>query len=1599
MWKYVSYVLILLFCTGARVSAQYTYTNHATTIDTRQFCNVYGVAQVGGTIRANSYNYSGYHFIGMTYRFYYKSGASYIPIGNYTIRDVSGSVQTSFTNINPTYFDGNRLYNPMIQENTYDPSFPNEGGLFQTSFNLPIGAFPNHAGMQLSFTMEGIDQINVTSLETEYKDFVNPLLHPGSMTAPSISASQTSICNGNATFISTTPDYSGTYNFRWYRDNVELGETGPAITTTTPGTYKAAIYDGCMSATTEEVTITGGSSPTTPSIVTNTASPLCDGASAVIFVTGTPSGTITWNTGETGNSIVVSAAGSYTARASNGCGTSGWSNAVSFSTLNSPSAPSAVNSGASNLCNGSSTTLYAGGSSPFTWYKDDVPFNSGNALSVNTAGTYTVKSNNICGYSAASNAIVITTGNRPPAPNIATNVSSPLCPGTTAQVYVTNPSAHVSWNTGASGTSIEVTTAGSYYATQSNACGTSLTSNVITFTSKSLPPAPSITSSNGTSLCNGATTTLSTTPSAGGTIYWSNGATGNSIIVSAAGNYSARESNECGFGPYSNTITITAGSVPPAPTVTPPGNHLLCNGESHTFTSSGTNITWSNGVTGNSMTTAVAGTYYAYDRNACGNSANSNSVVITAGNCPTPSPGTSFFVCPGALKTLDAGAGYETYLWNNGETTQKISVGPGNYAVTVTKNGCAATSVMVTVGYYTVVTPVINPSGPLTFCNGGSVTLSASTGTGYAWSNGATTNPIIVTTPGTYFVTVTDANGCQATSANTNVVVNPLPIASITGTTAVCQNSSAPTILFSGNNATAPYTFFYKVNGGSTLTITTVSGSSVSVAVPTNVFGTFTYQLVGVQESSSTTCYNVASGSATVTVNELPSASIAGSTTVCKNSAAPSIVFSASGGVAPYTFTYNINGGTNQTVTTTSGSSVAIPAPTTTPGTFVYTLLSVRESSGTTCSNVASGSATVVVRDLPNATIAGSTAVCQNSASQSVTFTGSNGVAPYMFTYRINGGTTQSITTSTGSSVSVAAPTNLPGIFSYELMGVQESSSTTCYHAYSEVVTVIVNELATATIVGNTTVCKNSAAPVITFSATGGVAPYTFTYNINGGASQTVSTLSGNSVTVTVPTATPGTYVYNLVSVRESSGTTCTSTAVGSAMVVVRDLPNAGIAGTTAVCQYAAMPTVTFTGSNGVAPYTFTYRINGGSVQRVTTTTGNSVTVGVPTNTTGSFVYSLVSVSESGTATCANTASGSVEVIVNAQPANAVIAVAQSHLCNGETGTITVMNWQEGFSYTWYRDGVLFTTSFGQTIAVTQSGSYTVMVTSPEGCNAAGISNAVSVTVGTISTPIITGKLKVCKGGKTKLLLTSLNTSMAFEKILWTHLRLVPPLIYDSVNNTNSFSASAGQYRILVKREGCVDSTIVAVTANDTEVPAGELKIFPNTIPYGGRTTLTAEVSNTEKFEWDFGDGRKAVTVSGTLEQTFFTSKDSVLVKLHAVSETNCQTDFTGLLLIGKPGTPTIIDRSFTGNLKDWNFFPVPFRDELKLSVILKRNEKVRLDVFTGDGSWVRSYEFSGKKGENLFQLHKLESLAAGVVYFVMGIYNGEKHYDKIYKY
>ena len=98
-----------------------------------------------------------------------------------------------------------------------------------------------------------------------------------------------------------------------------------------------------------------------------------------------------------------------------------------------------------------------------------------------------------------------------------------------------------------------------------------------------------------------------------------------------------------------------------------------------------------------------------------------------------------------------------------------------------------------------------------------------------------------------------------------------------------------------------------------------------------------------------------------------------------------------------------------------------------------------------------------------------------------------------------------------------------------------------------------------------------------------------------------------------------------MVSVKDASSTTCVQAQVGSTTITVNPLPTATISGTVSVCENGAEPTITFTGANATAPYTFTYNIDGGANQTVTSV-GNTATITAPTGTVGSFTLNIVSV-------------------------------------------------------------------------------------------------------------------------------------------------------------------------------------------------------------------------------------------------------------------------------------------------------------------------------------------------------------------------------------
>lgn len=148
--------------------------------------------------------------------------------------------------------------------------------------------------------------------------------------------------------------------------------------------------------------------------------------------------------------------------------------------------------------------------------------------------------------------------------------------------------------------------------------------------------------------------------------------------------------------------------------------------------------------------------------------------------------------------------------------------------------------------------PVITPSGPTDFCDGGSVILYASGFSSYVWTPSGTADSLLVNTSGTYTVTVTDSMGCQN---STSQVVNVFTLPTIDAGTATpyCDGDSTQ-LLASGGES-------YVWTPNSDLNDNTVSNPYVS----TSTSGW--YYVVGTDANG---C--IGDDSVFVTVNPLPAA-------------------------------------------------------------------------------------------------------------------------------------------------------------------------------------------------------------------------------------------------------------------------------------------------------------------------------------------------------------------------------------------------------------------------------------------------------------------------------------------------------------------------------------------------------------------------------------------------------------------------------------------------------------------------------------------------------------------------------------------------------
>lgn len=347
------------------------------------------------------------------------------------------------------------------------------------------------------------------------------------------------------------------------------------------------------------------------------------------------------------------------------------------------------------------------------------------------------------------------------------------------------------------------------------------------------------------------------------------------------------------------------------------------------------------------------------------------------------------------------------------------------------------------------------------------------------------------------------------------------------------------------------------------------------------------------------------------------------------------------------------------------------------PGNYTYTApgsyqISVTAQTGGVggCGSESVKDFEIAIENRPTAGYSFNTPACLNEV---VNFTNSSTTAHPFYQWNWNFSDPGSGANNTSG---ISAPTHLftsPGTYTVSYWAMSEIGCKTDTLQQQ----VIVPANPTATISGAANVCINTASPVVTFTGSGGVLPYTFTYTINGGAPQTIVTTGTNtSATISVPTGSPTNQLFALVSVSTGTSASCVTNAAptDTVRVIVRDLTTANISGNTTVCQdVATAPQVTFTANGGIAPYTFTYNINGGTSQTITTTSGNSITITVPLTTPGTFAYNLTNVADAG-GNCVQTPSGTATVTVKATPSisfAASPAPPAASLCNNRTITFT----------------------------------------------------------------------------------------------------------------------------------------------------------------------------------------------------------------------------------------------------------------------------------------------------------------------------------------
>ena len=609
------------------------------------------------------------------------------------------------------------------------------------------------------------------------------------------------------------------------------------------------------------------------------------------------------------------------------------------------------------------------------------------------------------------------------------------------------------------------------------------------------------------------------------------------------------------------------------------------------------------------------------------------------------------------------------------------AAGTFNYSIPLT-GGCntffATGSILVNPN--NTVTP---SSGPQTLCINTTLatishTTTGATGIGTAtglpagaiasWLANTITISGVPSASGTFNYNIPLTGGCGGAATGTITVIPSNTVTTAT-TPTLCINTVLPSFVHTTTGATGIGT----ATGLPAGVIASWATNTITISGAPTTSGTFNYSipLTGGCSTINATGSIIVNPDNTVT-------STTSNQTVCINTVLPLITHTTTGATGIGTATSLPSGVT----ATWAGNIITISGTPTASGIFNY---SIPLTGG--C-NTLFATGTITVNPVPVVNITNPAPACL-PATVDITTTTTGSTTGLSYTYWNNSAATIALVNP--SSVSISGTYYIKGTNSFGCSTISP-------------VVVNINPSPTATITGQNSfiVCQNGTQPQITFTASIGTAPYTFTYQVisNGftGPTQTVTTLGAStSSTISFPTTVSGNHTVTLLSVQDSSAALCNSTNItlpNTAFVTVQQVGtiipiNQAVVSQT-VCQNTPITPIVFT-IGGASTNAFAANLpnglSGSYASGIFTISGTPLVTGI---------FNYVVNTSGSTNGCNSTYTGTITVNSNDSISILPPALVNQTVCNnvgiqpivyslggGATGGIVNFSPQQPLGITW----------------------------------------------------------------------------------------------------------------------------------------------------------------------------------------------------------------------------------------------------------------------------------------------------------------------------